>query len=129
MRIIISLITGCITFIISAYLSLKISSAMGFENIEYFGGSFLCLGGLITYKVIITIQEKYERYEHRILFKTLILGTILMIILTGLIAKAFMYANSKVAEVIYSALILSSFFGTIWICKQYHSKQLKKKNE
>jgi hypothetical protein len=79
------------------------------------------LAGFIAHKVFLLIQQIDPPYEDRLTSNCWIVGLVLIMILTGLIYKAFEHVYNDLGTYLRIALQISSIAGTVWVCKQIYA--------
>ena len=79
------------------------------------------LAGFLANKIYIFIKQIEPPYEDILTSNCWILGLTLMMVITGLIYKAFEHSYSDLSTYLRYALQIGSIAGTIWICRQIYT--------
>ncbi len=111
-------ITAFILFMIIAtystkYMELPLDSDLGVI--------VTLLAGFLAHKVYLFIKQIEPPYEDILTSNCWIVGLTLMMVITGLIYKAFEHVYSDLGTYFRIALQIGAIAGTVWICKQIYA--------
>ena len=81
------------------------------------------LAGFLANKIYIFIKQIEPPYEDILTSNCWILGLTLMMVITGLIYKAFEHSYSDLGTFFRIALEISAIAGTVWVVKQIYEKK------
>ena len=121
MRNKLSWVIGIVTFILFMIIAAYSAKYMELPLDSDLGVIVTLLAGFLANKIYIFIKQIEPPYEDILTSNCWIVGLTLMMIITGLIYKAFEHSYSDLSTYVRYALQIGSIAGTIWICRQIYT--------